>query len=267
MMMTESSFRVRPAAVAGAFYPAGEGPLRRQLTQLFEDSVPPPGSAPKVLIVPHAGYVYSGATAAQAYGCLQAQRSRIKRVVLLGPAHRVYVPGMALPSVDRFATPLGEVVLDQEMLAAAAALPGVVVDDSAHALEHSLEVQLPFLQTVLRDFTLVPVLVGDARAREVAAVIDALWDGPETLVVVSTDLSHFHGYDVARALDARTCERILRQATDLEGDDACGARVLNGLFSTDHVSGRSVELLAMCNSGDTAGDRERVVGYAAFAIH
>ena len=174
---------------------------------------------------------------------------------------------MAVPSVDRFATPLGDVALDRKALERAATLPGVFVDDKAHAQEHSLEVQLPFLQSVLDDFTLVPVVVGDAAARDVARVIDALWGGPETLLVFSTDLSHFHDYYTARELDARTCERILGRATDLDGEDACGARVLNGLLSTEHMRDCAIELLALCNSGDTAGDRMRVVGYGAFAIH
>ena len=266
-MMFEHATTVRRAAVAGMFYPGDEATLRQQLTQLLAGSPTDTQGPPKVLIVPHAGYVYSGATAARAYACLKAQRAQIKRVVLLGPAHRVYLQGMALPSVDRFATPLGEVALDRVTLNETASLPGVVVDDHAHALEHSLEVQLPFLQTMLGDFALVPVLVGDAAARDVAGVIDALWGGPETLVVVSTDLSHFHDYDAARALDARTCDRILARATDISGEDACGARALNGLLGADHMRDRSIELLARCNSGDTAGDRERVVGYGAFVAH
>ena len=253
--------------MAGLFYPADATTLRRQLTELLAGRATDAQSAPKILIVPHAGYVYSGATAARAYARLAAQRARITRVVLLGPAHRVYLKGMAVPSVDRFATPLGEVALDRDLLDRAATLPGVVIDDNAHALEHSLEVQLPFLQTLLDDFELLPVVVGDADARDVAGLVDALWGGPETLLVVSTDLSHFHAYEAARALDARTCQRILGHATDLGGEEACGARVLNGLLGSDHMRGRRIELIELCNSGDTAGDRGRVVGYGAFAVH
>ena len=205
-MMIKDSGTVRRAAVAGMFYPGDRTALRQQLARLLEGSPAAPRiasnapDAPKVLIVPHAGYVYSGQTAALAYARLATHRARIERVVLLGPAHRVYLQGMAVPSVKHFATPLGEISLDGDALNVAAAQPGVVVDDGAHALEHSLEVQLPFLQTVLHHFTLIPVVVGDAIVGDVARLIDTLWAGEETLIVVSTDLSHFHDYDAAREL-------------------------------------------------------------------
>ena len=195
--------RVRPPAVAGTFYPSSPDGFGAALRQTFADAaIPSPRAAiPKALIVPHAGYVYSGAIAASAYARIIPSRSTIRRVVLLGPSHRVYVRGLAVPSVDAFRSPLGIVPIDASGRDIALGLPGVQVDDRAHAEEHSLEVQLPFLQSVLDDFTLLPFSVGDATTGEVAAVLEACWGGPETLVVISTDLSHYHQYADARRLD------------------------------------------------------------------
>ena len=258
---------IREAAVAGLFYEADATRLKAQLSGFLSGSSVQALARPKVLIVPHAGYVYSGSTAASAYAQLEPLRDAIRRVVLLGPAHRVYLQGMALPSVDAFATPLGEVPLERAALDAIAAMPGVCVDDEAHREEHSLEVQLPFLQTLLTRFSLLPVVVGDCDPNRVGAVLDELWGGAETLVVISSDLSHFHPYDEARQIDAATCARILQKSTGLSGAEACGARALNGLMSARHCQDLSVDLLAVCNSGDTAGDRQRVVGYGAFQLH
>ena len=231
------------------------------------EGLTPSGPPPRALIVPHAGYVYSGATAAAAYRQLAPLRHSVRRVVLFGPAHRVYVDGLALPSVEGFRTPLGVVPLDQAALGRLAALPGVSVSDAAHRDEHSLEVQLPFLQTVLGTFSLVPVLVGGGAPAAVAAAMEAVWRDPATLPVVSSDLSHFHDYDEARAIDGRTCRRIHARAVTLRGEEACGAAVLNGLFSTALGRTLDIELLARCNSGDTAGSKDRVVGYGAFELH
>ncbi|MCZ6471439.1 MAG: AmmeMemoRadiSam system protein B [Gammaproteobacteria bacterium] len=257
----------REAAVAGSFYEAQTADLRQQVNQFVAQSPEVSSVKPKVLIVPHAGYVYSGSTAAQAYRSLESQRDGIRRVVLLGPAHRVYLEGMAVPSVDTFSTPLGEVQLDARAIEQILTLPGVIVSDEAHREEHSLEVQLPFLQSVLKQFTLVPIVVGHCDAKTVAAVIDELWGGLDTLVVISTDLSHFHSYEAARQIDASTCDRILQKSSDLSGEQACGARVVNGLMSSEHSRSLDVELLSACNSGDTAGSRDRVVGYGAFLLH
>ena len=241
--------------------------LADQLESLLRQAQPHRGPAPKALGVPHAGYVFSGATAAEAYHLLQDIPVPPSRVVLLGPAHRVYLQGLAVPSVDYFSTPLGDVPLDRPSIERALALPGVSVSDHAHELEHSLEVQLPFLQRTLPDFSLVPVVVGDSSAEEVARLVDALWGGPETLIVISTDLSHFQDYQAAEFHDKNTCERILRGDTSLHGTDACGAAPLNGLLRSEHGSGLRRELLARCNSGDSGGDRQRVVGYGAFALY
>ena len=258
----------RPPAVAGLFYESDASRLRHHITALMDDARPDAAApAPRALIVPHAGYVYSGKTAAAAYACLAPVRDSIRRVVMFGPAHRVSLEGMALPAADSFATPLGDVQIDRSGAERIAGLAGVIVSEEAHRQEHSLEVQLPFLQTVLGDFSLVPVVVGRCAAATVAAAMDLLWDEPGTLLVVSSDLSHFHSYEAAGRLDSATCDRLLARSTDLNGEQACGAYALNGLM---HSAGRRslrVELLDLCNSGDTAGDRDRVVGYASFLLH
>lgn len=256
----------RTAAVAGYFYDADPGRLQHHIETLLNTAGADCGTVPEVLIVPHAGYVYSGATAACAYKCLLHDPDQVKRVLLIGPAHRVYVDGMAIPSVDRFTTPLGEVTLDREALDRIARLPGVRVADEAHRQEHSLEVQLPFLQSVLGEFSLVPVVVGGAGAQQVAAVIDALAGESGTLVVISSDLSHFHDYREAQRIDEATCARILARSTSLSGEEACGARAINGLMASEKARGLDIRLLHACNSGDTAGTPERVVGYAAFCL-
>jgi len=258
---------LREAAVQGTFYPADRDRLRQDIDRFLMRDPPALGNSPKVLIAPHAGYVYSGATAAAAYRCLRQSAESIERVVVLGPAHRVYLQGMALPGVAAFSTPLGDIPLDLECMASVSELPGVSVDEEAHRLEHSIEVQLPFLQAVLGGFSLVPIVVGHCDPRGVGAVIDAVWGGRETLLVISTDLSHFHSYNEARQLDTITCERILAKDNTLVGEDACGAQALNGLMSAAHCQQLRVQLLDMCNSGDSAGSRERVVGYGAFILY
>ena len=256
----------RAAAVAGSFYPGTSALLQAQVEALLQQAQAHPGRTPKALVVPHAGYVFSGGTAAQAYRLLQGAAEPPSRVVMLGPAHRVYLRGIAVPSVDYFSTPLGDIPLDLAFIERALELPGVSVADQAHELEHSLEVQLPFLQCVLPQFTLVPVVVGDSPAADVAAVVDALWGGPETLIVISTDLSHFQDYESAEAHDQQTCERILRGDSSLHGTDACGAAPLNGLLRSEHGGCLHRKLLGRCNSGDATGERQRVVGYGAFAL-
>jgi MEMO1 family protein len=258
--------RIRQPAVAGLFYERDPERLRRDIAGLLQGAAAP-SPCPAGLIVPHAGYIYSGAVAAAAYSALTPLRQQVQRVILLGPAHRVYLRGMALPRCEAFATPLGEVPLDTASIQRALQHEWVQLSDAAHREEHSLEVQLPFLQSVLASFSLVPLLVGDCDPVSVAEVIDTLWLGDDTLLVVSTDLSHFHPYDSARRIDAATCERILHNATDLDGEEACGARPLNGLMCSSRASALQVELLAACNSGDTAGDREQVVGYGSFLLH
>ena len=260
---------VRPAAVAGMFYPGDARALAAEVDDLLGGvSQPAPRLGyPKALIVPHAGYIYSGGIAARAYDELAAARGSVKRVVLLGPTHRVAVRGLAMPSAGGFATPLGTVRIDTAALDSVRDLPQVVVSDAAHAMEHSLEVQLPFLQKMLGEFALAPFAVGMASVAEVAEVIERLWGGPETLVVVSTDMSHYHSYERARAIDGATLERIAAFATDIHHEEACGATPLNGLLFTSRNKNLSLKLLSACNSGDTAGGKGRVVGYSAFGLY
>jgi len=257
---------LRPAAVAGMFYPGSPASLAGDVRRLLAKASCTGARVPKALVVPHAGYVYSGGVAAAAYARLAGQAQAIRRVVLLGPAHRVAVRGLAVPDAAAFATPLGAVEVDRDAIRAVLALPQVRISAAAHAAEHSLEVQLPFLQALLDDFRIVPLVVGAASADEVAAAIDLLWGGPETLVVISTDLSHYHAYDTARAIDRGSAERILALDPVLDHEQACGATPLNGLLVCARRRGLVPELLDLRNSGDTAGDRARVVGYASFAF-
>ena len=262
---------IRPPAVAGMFYPADRASLQDDLaTCLAAPPAPTLAAATtgllKAVIVPHAGYIYSGGTAGHAYALLAPPAGRIRRVVLLGPCHRVSVRGLAAPTVQAFATPLGSIALDRAAIDGLADLPQVVASDAAHAREHSLEVQLPFLQTVLGKFTLVPLAVGDASAADVAEVLERLWGGPETLIVISSDLSHFHAYREAQRIDKATAEHILALEQLTSSDQACGALPINGLLAVARRRGLRIERLAQCNSGDTAGDKSRVVGYASFAL-
>ena len=260
---------VRPAAVAGMFYPDNPRALAEEVDDLLggAGALAPRVGFPKALIVPHAGYIYSGAVAAGAYDAVRPGRGVVRRVVLLGPVHRVAVRGLATTGNEAFATPLGSIPIDREALASLKDLPQVVTSDAAHALEHSLEVQLPFLQKTLGTFSLVPFAVGMASVAEVAQVIERLWGGPETLIVISTDLSHYHAYDEARRIDGNTISRITGFATDLDHDEACGATPLNGFLSLSKQKNLSLKLLAACNSGDTAGGRDKVVGYSAFGLY
>lgn len=253
---------VREPAVAGLFYPANEDQLRAQLRGLLDASrtAPVVQPAPKALVVPHAGYIYSGSTAADGYATVATAASQITRVVLLGPCHRVALGGLAMSGADAWRTPLSDVlVYTPEELAR---FGQVVNSPESHAPEHSLEVQVPFLQTVLGEFTLVPLAVGDATPDEVADVLDALWGGPETLVVVSSDLSHYLRAEQAERVDAETLD-LLRAGSAIDHHRACGATPINGLLEALRRRGLGLELIAYRHSGDTAGDRDRVVGYAA----
>lgn len=285
--MLDPRTKTRPPAVAGQFYPAKPDKLRSAIQRLLSaasaytatrDQIPTHTAQserasqaaqrpPKALIVPHAGYVYSGPIAAAAYARIVAARDKITRVVLLGPAHRVAFHGLAAPSVDFFETPLGQIPIAREAIAAIARLPGVSLRDDAHAEEHSLEVQLPFLQEILGDFHLVPLVVGRAEPEEVAAVLEALWGGLETLVLISSDLSHYENYATAQVLDEATARAIeALKPLEIAHDGACGFYPLRGLLTVVKRRGLSVRTLDLRNSGDTAGPRDRVVGYGAWAF-
>ena len=251
------------------FYPGEQRELARNLSQMLGSaaSAAPERAVPKAIIAPHAGYIYSGPIAASVYALLAPARRLIRRVVLLGPTHRVAVRGLALPGVAAFATPLGAVEIDRAAVEVLRTLPQVVMSAEAHAPEHSLEVHVPFLQTILDAFTLVPLAVGHAEPRAVAEVLDRLWGGPETLIVVSSDLSHYLPYGDAQAVDRATAQAILNLATDISHEQACGATPVTGLTLAARERGLKPELIDLRNSGDTAGDRNRVVGYGAFAFY
>jgi len=262
--------RVRRGAVAGTFYPREPAALGAEVRRLLAAApAPPTGAArPKALVVPHAGYVYSGPIAASGYAWLRAPGPAVERVILLGPAHTAAHAGLALPEADAFQTPLGVVPLDRPAVERARGLPQVTVSGLAHLREHALEVQLPFLQVLLGDFALVPFTVGHASPEDVAAVLARLWGGPETLILCSTDLSHYLSYGEACAVDRRTAAQVVaRAAHAIRRDQACGCTPLAGLLLEAARRDLAVTLLDLRNSGDTAGDPERVVGYGAFALH
>jgi AmmeMemoRadiSam system protein B len=262
-----ASAKIRPPAVAGLFYPREPSQLRDVVSEYLAQAPTSSGATPKALIVPHAGYIYSGSTAAAAYAQVIHRRRDIRRIVLIGPSHRVYLRGMAVPAAEAFQTPLGMVPVDLELKARLLAREWVVESDGPHASEHSLEVQLPFLQMLFDDFTLLPLALGSVSAQAVAAALAEVWGGEETLVLVSSDLSHYLPYDAARELDSHTIAAIMRHDPILTGEQACGCAGINGLSFLARERGLGIAEIARCNSGDTAGDRTRVVGYGAFALH
>lgn len=261
---------IREPAVAGLFYPDDADELRRLVRACLAEGRRRVGDAaapPKALIAPHAGFVYSGPIAGSAYAALEPLRDRVTRVVLLGPSHRVALRGLALSTARAFRTPLGDVPLDRAGAEALAKLPGVRFFDAAHAEEHSLEVQLPFLQIALGPFSLLPIVAGDATPDEVAAVIEAAWGGDETRIVVSSDLSHYYDYATARALDRATTAAIEALRPEGVGDDgACGRVPVRGLLVAARRHALAARTLDLRSSGDTAGPRDRVVGYGAYAF-
>ena len=262
-----SSMTVRRPAVAGVFYPGEGRALQAEVAAYLAEAKGDARAVPaKIVLVPHAGYVYSAPVAARAYARLTAQRGRIRRVVIAGPTHRVAVRGIAVPTVDAFETPMGRVPIDREAIASLADLPQVVAHDGAHAAEHALEVQLPFLQAVLGEVAIVPLAVGHLPPQQVAEVLERLWGGDETLIVISSDLSHYRPYAQARAVDERTVQAILALDATLDHEQACGATPLAGALIAARRHGLRARLLDLRNSGDTAGDRSRVVGYCAIAF-
>lgn len=263
-----SARRVRPPAVAGTFYPSDPVALGAEVDALLADAATRSArGTPKALVAPHAGYRYSGPVAASAYATLRGASEHVTRVVLLGPAHYVPVRGLAASSSDAFATPLGEVPLDRDTRSTACAMASVDIDDAAHAPEHSLEVHLPFLQRVLSAFSIVPFVIGRASPDAIADVLEELWGGAETIIVVSSDLSHYHDHATATARDRRTADAIVEgRGDELTTEAACGAYPVRGLLEAAGRHGLAPQLLDLRNSGDTAGPRDRVVGYGSFAL-
>ncbi|HWR01640.1 MAG TPA: AmmeMemoRadiSam system protein B [Chlorobaculum sp.] len=259
---------VRHPAVAGSFYPAAKETLARDVREMLARAIETaePMPCPKAIIVPHAGYIYSGNTAAAGYASLRPYASIIKRVILLGPVHHVPVQGLALPDVQMFSTPLGPIEIDQEAIRSLDGMPQVSVNGAAHLPEHSLEVQLPFLQSVLGPFKLVPLAVGTASNAQVAEVLDRLWGGSETIIVISSDLSHYQSYERAVQIDRETVQRILSGVPLYTCEQACGATPINGMLLAARQHGLKPHLVRQCNSGDSAGDRKHVVGYASITF-
>ena len=260
---------IRQPAVAGTFYPARPDELRRMVHEFIDTAVSPPPlpAPPKAIIAPHAGYIYSGPIAGAAYAAIRPLTGTIERVVLLGPAHTMPVRGLAAPDAAAFRTPLGEVPLDRAALETILALPQVQINDAAHGREHGLEVHLPFLQMVLGAFKLVPLVVGDVTSEEVTAVLDLLWGGPETLIVISSDLSHYQDYATAQALDLATAQAIEQlNPAGLGRESACGRLPIQGLLLAAQQRHLTAHRLDLRSSGDTAGRKDRVVGYGAWAL-
>ncbi len=256
----------RKPAVAGLFYPADTEQLAGDIRALL-GTAKHQTCIPKALIVPHAGYIYSGIIAAAAYATLDSIAADIRRVVLLGPAHRFAFNGVALPDVDAFVTPLGQIKLDRGWIENNQHLSGLLVSREAHEFEHALEVQLPFLQYILNNFVLLPLVVGITTIEIVAEILECAWGGKETLIVISSDLSHYLPYAVAQQVDQQAIQSILQLQLLTNPEQACGSMPINGLIVAAQNHHLTPQLLDSCNSGDTAGERTRVVGYASIAFH
>jgi len=259
---------IRQPAVAGTFYPADKEQLKLTLKHYLNEALEGQ-KVPRAIIVPHAGYIYSGAIAATAYARLKQASQSIKRVVLIGPSHRVGFTGLALSSASDFATPLGNITIDIDAVKQLAELPFIDYIDQAHEFEHSLEVHLPFLQTVLQQFSLIPVLAGDASAEQVCQLLEMFWGQQDCLIVISSDLSHFHDYQTAKELDKKTSEIFEKlQYEKLNGHSACGCVPVSGLLALARKNKLQLKTIDLRNSGDTAGsnNRSRVVGYGSYVI-
>lgn len=266
--MSNAQPRIRPAAVAGMFYADDPQRLRSDIHQFLTQAHITNEHIPKAIIAPHAGYIYSGPVAASVYKLLQPAASTISRVVLLGPSHRVAFQGIATPQADYFETPLGRIKINQSVCHELEQLSFVQRSDLAHQQEHSLEVQLPFLQSVLNDFELVPLVVGDCPPQQVAELLELVWGNQETLIVISSDLSHYHNYHTANRLDKHTSQAIEHlQPERISYEDACGRNPLNGLLTLAQKKQLKIETIDLRNSGDTAGSKDRVVGYGAYIVH
>jgi len=266
--MSDDQKSIRPAAVAGMFYSDDPDQLGSDISYYLQHAEALPEPAPKAIIVPHAGYIYSGPIAASAYKQLEAIRHKIKQVVLLGPSHRVALNGIATPDADYFSTPLGNIKINRPLCEKFENYDFVQRSIAAHSQEHSLEVQLPFLQKVLNEFELTPLVVGSCNANDIAQLLDTVWNNDDTIIVISSDLSHYHDYLTATKLDQHTSAAIENlQPENISYDDACGRSPLNGLLTLAKQKHSSIQTIDLRNSGDTAGDKQRVVGYGAYVVH
>jgi len=275
MTRQETTESVRPPAVASLFYPGEAAELKQNLHEMLDEASEaedpnedlPADQYLKALIVPHAGYVYSGTTAARAYHLLRKNRDDFRRVIILGPAHRVWLEGIAFPGTDAFETPLGRIPLAKQQIRELLRFPEVQLRDDAHQDEHCLEVQLPFLQEILNEFELIPAVVGEISPDSLSGLLENLLEDPQNLLLLSTDLSHFHSYSEAQAIDQKTAEAIESfEDEKILPEQACGAHPLRGLLRHARIQGWKIQRLGLCNSGDTAGSKDRVVGYGAWAL-
>ena len=275
MTRQETTESVRPPAVASLFYPGEAAELKQNLREMLDEASEaedpnkdlPADQYLKALIVPHAGYVYSGTTAARAYHLLRKNRDDFRRVIILGPAHRVWLEGIAFPGTDAFETPLGRIPLAKQQIRELLRFPEVQLRDDAHQDEHCLEVQLPFLQEILNEFELIPAVVGEISPDSLSGLLENLLEDPQNLLLLSTDLSHFHSYPEAQAIDQKTAEAIESfEDEKILPEQACGAHPLRGLLRHARIQGWKIQRLGLCNSGDTAGSKDRVVGYGAWAL-
>jgi len=259
---------VRTPVVAGTFYPAISHELKNMVQNFLAKVKPKSAPVPKAIIAPHAGYIYSGPIAASVYARLAPARDIITKVVLLGPSHRIRMRGIAASGMQQFATPLGNIPLDNQAIEAILTLPQVTILDQAHAYEHSLEVQLPFLQEILANFTLIPLVVGEETPEKIGEVIEKLWGGPETLIVISSDLSHYLEYLTAQKMDKLTSTAIENLCSeDIHHEQACGRNPINGLLHVAKIRGMQAKTIDLRNSGDTAGSKDQVVGYGAYVFN
>jgi Predicted dioxygenase len=257
----------RAPVFAGTFYPRQGNRLRAMVSDLLGEANDPLEKVPKAMIAPHAGYTYSGPIAGSSFIPLTKDNKALRRIILVGPSHRVAFEGIALSEAAEFVTPMGNVPVDQAALAELSSLSCVNFFEAAHAQEHSLEVELPFLQHLLADFQLVPLVVGDASDKQIEAVLDRLWGGPETLIVVSSDLSHYHNYSVAKRIDNNTAQAIEElRPEQIQSEHACGYLPIRGLLRSARHHGLKPRTIDLRNSGDTSGAWDRVVGYGAFAF-
>ena len=275
MTRQETTESVRPPAVASLFYPGEAAELKQNLREMLDEASEaedpnedlPADQYLKALIVPHAGYVYSGTTAARAYHLLRKNRDDFRRVIILGPAHRVWLEGIAFPGTDAFETPLGRIPLAKQQIRELLRFPEVQLRDDAHQDEHCLEVQLPFLQEILNEFELIPAVVGEISPDSLSGLLENLLEDPQNLLLLSTDLSHFHSYSEAQEIDQETAEAIETFEDDkILPEHACGTLPLRGLLRHARTQGWKIQRLGLCNSGDTAGSKDRVVGYGAWAL-
>ena len=275
MTRQETTESVRPPAVASLFYPGEAAELKQNLREMLDEASEaedpnedlPADQYLKALIVPHAGYVYSGTTAARAYHLLRKNRDDFRRVIILGPAHRVWLEGIAFPGTDAFETPLGRIPLAKQQIRELLRFPEVQLRDDAHQDEHCLEVQLPFLQEILNEFELIPAVVGEISPDSLSGLLENLLEDPQNLLLLSTDLSHFHSYSEAQEIDQETAEAIETfEDEKILPEQACGTHPLRGLLRHARIQGWKIQRLGLCNSGDTAGSKDRVVGYGAWAL-